>query len=130
MILEAKAVKVVIALGVPIAVTSSHLIIDPFFLLFVIIGLIIGWLARVGKMIHDQKPAVFIKRDLIVSLLIGAGNGLLALIIISTFGLSYIQGIGVAFLCAFAGVRTFETVLSAAVDKLLRALGRDKYERD
>lgn len=106
MIVEGKVAETSIALGVP-AVLGS-LPIDLTWALFIFFGLTIGWMARIGRMVEQKKSWVEIRQDLLVSLLIGGGNGLLATIIIFMLGLTYLQGVGVAFLCAFAGLKTID----------------------
>lgn len=106
MILETKALKVSSALAVPIL--YQVLPFDILWIPFILLGLLLGWLARIGRMVGQNRSTEDMKRDMIVSLLIGGGNGLLATLIIASFGLTYLEGVGVAFLCAFAGVRTLE----------------------
>lgn len=107
MILETKVVKVGSALVVP--TLFQFLPFDILWIPFILFGLVLGWLARIGRMVSQNKSGEDMKRDLLVSVLIGGGNGLLATMIIASLGLTYLQGVCVAFLCAFAGVRTLDT---------------------
>lgn len=104
-----KVVETGLSFSIPLSLSS--LSIDLTWTLFIIIGLTIGWMARIGRMVEEKKNWSDIRQDIIVSLLIGGGNGLLATIIIFAFGLNYLQGVGVAFLCAFAGIKTLDTAV-------------------
>lgn len=90
----------------------AQLPFDAWWLVFLPLGLMLGWSARAGKMLGENKPWTMIRRDLFVSLLIGGANALLAAVVIAQFHLAYLPGVAVAFVCAFGGVQT----LQAAVD--------------
>lgn len=120
MILQAKAVKTGTALAPPLI--FSALPIDFVWVTFILLGMILGWLARAGRMISQEHSWYDIKRDMLVSLLIGGGNGLLATIIIFWLGLNYLQGVGVAFICAFFGVKTLEAVGKWILRKFLEEI--------
>lgn len=115
MVVEAGTVKHGVALSIPWLLLG----VDPVWIILVGVGLIFGWMARVGQMVQKHDSFESIRRDVIVSLLIGGGNGLLATIIIFGFGLNYLQGVGVAFLCAFAGVRALDNALKWVIKKLM-----------
>lgn len=117
MIVEANALKYGSAVTVPL--TLSLFTVQTSWIVLIIFGLILGWLARLGRLVQDRASADRIKRDLVVSLLIGGGNGLLATIIIFGLGLNYVQGVGVAFICAFAGIRTLDTAVKWLINKLV-----------
>lgn len=124
MLIEGKTAKVGLSVGLPAAVTASDIVIDPIIFIFILIGLIIGSMARIGKLVDDEQTTKAIKKDLFVSLLISLGNGTLALIIITTLGLTYLQGLGVAFVCAFAGLRTIEAAVSSIAGKAFGLKGK------
>ena len=84
-------------------------------LIIIPLGLILGWMARAGRMVGDNKSWPEIRRDLLVSLLIGGANGLLAGLIIWWLKLSYLPGLAVAFMCAFGGVQSLETAFKWAM---------------
>ena len=115
MVVETGTVKHGVALGLPWLLVG----VDPIWFAIIGVGLLFGWLARVGQMVQKHDSAESIKRDIVVSLLIGGGNGLLATIIIFSLGLNYLQGVGVAFLCAFAGVRALDSALKWVIKKLM-----------
>lgn len=117
MILTTKTAKVGSALGPPLL--TPLLPFDPWWIVFVLSGLILGWMARVGRLVNSNSSWLEIRKDILVSLLIGGGNGLLATILIVSFGLNYLQGVGVAFLCAFAGVRSLETAVRWLMNKFI-----------
>lgn len=117
MIVEANAVKYGSAIAIPL--TLSLFTVQASWIVLIIFGLILGWLARLGRLVQDRASAEKIKRDIEVSLLIGGGNGLLATIIIFGLGLNYIQGVGVAFICAFAGIKTLDTAVKWLISKLM-----------
>ena len=75
---------------------------------FIPMGLVLGMSARAARLLDKRKPWADVRRDFGVSLLAGGGNGLLAGMVIWTAGLNYLQGMGVAFICAFIGVGSFE----------------------
>lgn len=82
------------------------------------LGLFMGWLARVARLVHENQGWTTIRKDILVSLLIGGANGLLAAIIISYFSLTYMQGVGVAFVVAFAGLKTLDSITRSVLKKL------------
>lgn len=124
MIIEGKAAETGLTIGLPLL--FGTLPIDVLWIFFIMLGLILGWMARIGRMVEQRKEWIDIRHDLLVSLLIGGGNGLLATIIIFWFGLNYLQGVGVAFLCAFLGVRTLETAARWMLNKFLEDLSSKK----
>lgn len=126
---SANAAKTGSALIPPLAFSTLALPFDPLWALFILAGLILGWMARIGRMVSHNNTWKDIRRDLLVSLLIGGGNGLLAIVIISTFTLSYLQGVGIAFICAFAGVRTLETAVKWLFRKFMEDAGGKYYRR-
>lgn len=94
-------------------------------LIIIPLGLILGWMARAGRMVGDNKSWPEIRRDLVVSLLIGGANGLLAGLVIWWLKLSYLPGLAVAFMCAFGGVQS----LDQAVKWARRQIINDEAER-
>lgn len=94
-------------------------------LIIIPLGLMLGWMARAGRMVGDNKPWPEIRRDLLVSLLIGGANGLLAGLVIWWLKLSYLPGLAVAFMCAFGGVQS----LDQAVKWARRQIINDEAER-
>lgn len=94
---------------------------DVWWLVFFPLGMLLGWMARAGRMIGEEKSWAAIRRDLLVSLLIGGANGLIAALIIWRFDLEYLPGLAVIFVCVFGGVQTLET----AVGWLKRHIMRD-----
>lgn len=94
-------------------------------LIVIPLGLMLGWMARAGRMVGDNKPWSDIRRDLIVSLLIGGANGLLAGLVIWWLNLSYLPGLAVAFVCAFGGVQS----LDQAAKWARRQIINDEAER-
>lgn len=114
-------------MGIPMILATMPF--DPWWAIFILFGLFLGWMARVGRMVGQHKRWVEIRLDLLVSVLVGGGNGLLATIIIFGFGLNYLQGVGVAFICAFAGVRTLEMAVRWAFRKFMEdASGSSKHD--
>lgn len=94
-------------------------------LIIIPLGLMLGWMARAGRMVGDHKPWTEIRRDLLVSLLIGGANGLLAGLVIWWLKLSYLPGLAVAFVCAFGGVQS----LDQAAKWARRQIINDEAER-
>ena len=82
----------------------GYLPFDPWWLVFVPLGFLLGVMARAGRLIGEHKSWCDIRRDLGISLLISGANMLLAALIIQRFDLSYLPGLAVSFGCAFSGV--------------------------
>ena len=97
--------------GATVALPLALLPFDPWWLVFVPLGLVLGWMARAGRMVGESRSWRDIGRDLSVSVLIGGANGLLAALVIWKFGLTYLPGLAVAFACAFGGVQSLETAV-------------------
>lgn len=117
MILESgNAIKAGSAIAV--AGTVSALPLDLTWILLILLGMSAGWLARVARMVQNDRKWPDIKKDILVSLLIGGANGLFAAILISYWTLTYIQGVGVAFIVAFAGLKTLDTVTRSLLKKI------------
>lgn len=91
---------------------------DLWWLLFVPLGLMAGWLARAARLVERQRPWGEVRRDLIVSVLAGASNGIVAALLIWLGELNYLQGIGVACVCAFLGTGTLERAARWAIRKV------------
>lgn len=88
-------------------------------LIVIPLGLMLGWMARAGRMVGDNKPWSEIRRDLTVSLLIGGANGLLAALVIWWLKLSYLPGLAVAFMCAFGGVQSLDQARKWATRQII-----------
>lgn len=86
---------------------------------FIPVGLLLGMAARAARMLERRKTWGDVRRDFTVSLLAGGGNGLLAAVIIWGAGLNYLQGMGVAFICAFMGVGSFELAVRWVLRKFV-----------
>ena len=97
--------------GATVALPLALLPFDPWWLVFVPLGLVLGWMARAGRMVGESRSWRDIGRDLSVSVLIGGANGLLAALAIWKFGLTYLPGLAVAFVCAFGGVQSLDTAV-------------------
>lgn len=82
---------------------------DPWWLLFVPMGLVIGWLARAGRMMNDKKSWRAIGHDLGISIMIGGAHAILAAMIIAVGHLGYLTGLAVSFGCAFSSVASVNT---------------------
>lgn len=108
----------------------SDLPFDPWWAVFLPLGIALGWLARAGRMVGDQRPWIDIRRDLIVSLLISGANGLIAALIIGRFDLPYLAGMGVSFVCSFSGVQSLDTAVSWAKRYLARDVERTLTRAD
>lgn len=83
---------------------------DLWWAIFVPLGLLLGWMARAGRMVQDRRSWADIRRDLLVNVLIGGANAVMAGLIIWYLHLAYLPGVGVAFGCAFGGVPTLYTM--------------------
>lgn len=121
------ALKVGPALAIPFV---SDLPFDPWWAMFLPLGLALGWLARAGRMVGEHKPWLDIRRDLIVSLLISGANGLIAAIVIGKLDLPYLAGMGVSFVCAFSGVQSLDTAVSWAKRYVTRDVERKLTRAD
>ena len=82
----------------------GYLPFDPWWLVFVPLGFLLGVMARAGRLIGEHKSWCDIRRDLGISLLISGANMLLAALIIQQSNLGYLPGLAVSFGCAFSGV--------------------------
>lgn len=91
--------------------TLAQLPFDAWWLVFLPLGLVLGWSARAGKLLGENKPWAAIRRDLLVSVLIGGANALLAAVVIAQFHLAFLPGVAVAFVCAFGGVQTLQSAV-------------------
>lgn len=78
------------------------------FVPFVLVAMIAAWMARAGQRVAAREAWPEIRRDLIVSLLIGGGNAILAAAIIVQFDLGYPAAMAVAFFLALGGVETIK----------------------
>ena len=85
---------------------------DLWWAIFVPLGLVLGWMARAGRMVQDRRSWRDIRRDLLVNVLIGGANAVMAGLIIWWLKLPYLPGVGVSFGCAFGGVPTLYTAWS------------------
>lgn len=103
---------------------------DPWWLLFVPLGLALGWSARAGKMLGEKKSWGEIRHDLWVSLLIGGANALLAAVIIAQFHLQYLPGVAVAFVCAFGGVQTLQSAVEWARNHIINDAAAEGRRRE
>lgn len=115
--LAAKLTKLMTSLGATIIALGFNF--SPVWVIVVMGGLILGWLARIARLIHQNKTFKEVYIDTLVSLLIGGANGLLATLLIYSLGLNYVQGIGAAFLCAFAGIKALEQGIKWIFKKLV-----------
>jgi hypothetical protein len=98
------AARYIPPLAVPIVPLVAGQPFDLWWVLFVPLGLVLGWMARAGRMVNDSYAWPAIKKDLIVSILIGGANAVLAGLLIWWWNLAYLPGTGVAFACSFGGV--------------------------
>lgn len=87
---------------------------DWLFVPFVALGLVAAWMVRAGQRVATKEDWREIRRDLIVSLLIGGGNAIIAAVAIRRFDLDYMEGMGVAFFLALGGVETMKLGWGAA----------------
>ena len=125
--------KTVVAITIPFV---TALPFDVWWLIFVPLGLTLGWLARAGRMVGDRRSWADIRRDMLVSFLIGGANGVIAALIIWRFDLTYLPGLAVAFVCAFGGVQSLDTGVlwgKRQVDKWTgndRAMTREEFAQE
>lgn len=115
-------VKVGASVLVPLMMTTPF---DWWWAIFVPFGLMLGWMARAGRLLGENKSWPEIKKDFLVSVLIGGGNGILTALVIWWLALNYIQGVSIAFLFAFAGVGTLEAALRWVFKKILEDQKKD-----
>lgn len=114
--IEAKSLKIVLSAALPGAMEAVGF--DLTWACIIALGLLLGWAARIGSLVKVKKSFKDITNDVIYSILIGGGNGILAGIVIFALNLTYLQGLGVAFIAAFAGTKIIDTVVAAAVKKI------------
>lgn len=107
---------------VPLMMTTPF---DWWWAIFVPFGLMLGWMARAGRLLGENKTWPEIKKDFMVSVLIGGGNGILTALVIWWLALNYIQGVAIAFLFAFAGVGTLEAAVRWVFKKILEDHKKD-----
>jgi hypothetical protein len=101
---------------------------DPWWALLIPSGLIVGMLARAGRMVGENRASDEIWRDLVVSLLIGGANAVLAALLIHSFGLDYLKGLAVSVLCGFGGVKSIESAARWAQRHVREDLGEARQE--
>ena len=97
-------------IAAPLAPSLAVLPFHPWWLVFVPLGIVLGWMARAARQVGQQQPLSYIFRDLIISVLVGGGNALLAALIINRLDLSYLAGMAVAFGCAFGGIASVDQI--------------------
>lgn len=92
----------------PLLIAAIAKLFDPLWLVIIPAGLMIGTMAQAGRMVKARKTWDAIRREMLVSALVGGANALLASLAIWALELNYLQGLVVAALCAFGGVGTVE----------------------
>ncbi|CDO34034.1 hypothetical protein [Novosphingobium sp. KN65.2] len=113
----------------PLVIAAVSKAFDPWWLIIIPLGLVIGTMAQAGRMVRDRRTWEDIKNELLVSLLVGGANALLASVIIFTCNMNYLQGLVVAALCAFGGVNTVDKAVDWAYRHLLNdALARKRED--
>lgn len=111
--------------GVIIPAIITTMQIDLIWVISILIGLFFGWTARIGKLVHQRSPWQAIRRDIIVSLLVGGGIGLISTIFIFITGASYLQGVGISFIFAFGGVSTLESIYKWILARIKKEINPD-----
>lgn len=81
---------------------------DFMFVPFIAVAMVAAWMVRAGQRVAAREAWPEIRRDLIVSVLIGGGNAIVAAVAIARFDLSYLEGMGLAFFLALGGVETMK----------------------
>lgn len=119
MMTEPVSGKVAVMIAAAVTPAVAKMPFDMWWLLFVPVGLMLGWSGRVAKLVQRRADWAEIKRDLIVSLLAGGLNALLASALIIWLKLDYVGGVFCAALCGFEGVRAFETAIEWARNHLI-----------
>lgn len=117
----------------PLFLAAAAKSFDPWWLIVIPLGLVIGTMAQTGRMVRNRRTWDDIKNELIVSALVGGANALLAALVIASAGLNYLQGLVIAALCAFGGVRTIEAAFAWAFRHFTQdaaRLGRQQSEED
>ena len=76
---------------------------DLWWLVVIPLGVFFGAAMRIAGMVSKQRVWGDIRRDICASILAGGGNGIIAAGIIQWADLNLLQGMGVAFACAFLG---------------------------
>lgn len=127
-------------LAAPVAVTAEVHTNTPFvyehLTSFVIgLGLALGILFRAGVLYDQKKPVSHIKRDVIVSLLIGGFNFVIAMNVISILHIKELhQALGIAIVVSATGVKSGLVATKWVWNKLIAdgvadAQGTDRQER-
>lgn len=120
--METTLVEVTAGIAAPILLIGPF---DMWWLVFIPLGLLAGWLARAARMVERDETWGAVKRDLLVSMLAGASNGILAAMLIWLGSLNYLQGIGAACVCAFLGTGALERAVQWTLRKLVGEIGRN-----
>lgn len=78
---------------------------EPTHTAFVLIGIALGILFRVGYMVDNEQETASIKRDVLVSILIGGANTVIAIYLVVTFRMDQIQALVAGVIIAATGVQ-------------------------
>lgn len=80
-------------------------VMDPKLALVILIGIPLGIMFRTARLIGDRKSRDEITRDVLVSALISGANFVLAAMIATRFGLSYLEALLASVIIAATGVK-------------------------
>ena len=80
-------------------------VMDPKLAMVILIGIPLGIMFRAARLIGDRKSKDEISRDVIVSLLISGANFVLAAMVATRLGLSYLEALLASVIVAATGVK-------------------------